>query len=363
VEDPPRITVTDLADGTVPGPVLDEAGHVAEPLVVVELDDGGPPPTPEHAAARARDHTGLLIGIATGPLNPRLRPLAEALDLTLAAAGDARPCVTVADPVAEARALGRAVADNPHASCVLGQVLRITEALPVPAALDAESFAYSTLLAGPEFRRWLDSRGRRTPSPRATGLPVIARRDGTRLLITLNRPERRNAYGRQLRDALTDALRVALLDPAITQVVLDGAGPCFCSGGDLDEFGTAPDLATAHFVRTRAGAGRLIHDLGPRIEARLHGPCIGAGIELAAFAGTVVAAQDSTFRLPETAMGLIPGAGGTISITRRIGRWRTLYLALTGRPLDAPTALAWGLADRLTDRVAGTVIDRADHAT
>ena len=53
-------------------------------------------------------------------------------------------------------------------------------------------------------------------------------------------------------------------------------------------------------------------------------------------AGTVVAAEGSTFRLPETAMGLIPGAGGTVSIPRRIGRWRTLYLALSGRALAAP---------------------------
>jgi enoyl-CoA hydratase/carnithine racemase len=176
---------------------------------------------------------------------------------------------------------------------------------------------------------------------------VLVRRDGTALRITLNRPERRNAYGRQLRDALTDALRVALFDPSVARVVLDGAGPCFCSGGDLDEFGTTPDPVTAHFVRTRAGAGRLVRDLGARIEARVHGPCTGAGVELAAFAGTVTAAEGTTFRLPETGMGLIPGAGGTVSIPRRVGRWRTLHLALTGRALDTPTALAWGLADRI----------------
>src|ERR1700733_5969683 len=160
-------------------------------------------------------------------------------------------------------------------------------------------------------------------------------------------PERRNPYGRDLRDALADALRVARSDPAITRVVLDGAGPCFCSGGDLDEFGTTPDPVTAHFVRTRAGAGALLHDLAPRAGARVHGPCVGAGVELPAFAGTVVAAEDATFRLPETSMGLIPGAGGTVSLPRRIGRWRTLYLALSGLPLNAATALAWGLADRV----------------
>lgn len=94
-------------------------------------------------------------------------------------------------------------------------------------------------------------------------------------------------------------------------VVLDGAGPLFSAGGDLAEFGTAPDLSTAHFVRTRGGAGILMHRLAGRLEVRLHGPCVGAGIELPAFAGRVVARSDATFRLPEVAMGLIPGAGGT----------------------------------------------------
>ena len=342
--DLPRVSIAELAAGAAALPPLDQAGRVADPLVAVDLDGGAPDAVLACAAARARDGDRVLVGIASGPLPASVRPLLAALDLTLAAAGDARECVTVPDPDAEAGVLSQAAARNPQACSVLGQVLRITEALPVGAALEAESFAYSTLLGGPEFGRWLGARGHRPPPPPAEQ-PVIVRRDGTRLLITLNRPERRNAYGRQLRDALTDALRVALLDPAVTGVVLDGAGPCFCSGGDLAEFGTAPDLATAHFVRTRAGAARLIGELGPRIQARVHGPCAGAGIELAAFAGTVVAEAGTTFWLPEVGMGLIPGAGGTVSIPRRIGRWRTLYLALTGHRIDVATALAWGLVD------------------
>ena len=166
-------------------------------------------------------------------------------------------------------------------------------------------------------------------------------------VITLNRPERRNAYGRELRGALVEALELAELDPSIATVVLDGAGPAFCSGGDLDEFGTTSDLVTAHLVRTRGGAALGMHRLAGRVEARLHGACVGAGIELAAFAGRVVADPDATFALPEVGMGLIPGAGGTVSLTRRIGRQRTAYLALSGRRLDAPTALQWGLVDEL----------------
>jgi enoyl-CoA hydratase/carnithine racemase len=254
----------------------------------------------------------------------------------------------VSDPQAAARELTAVVAGMPQAAVVLGQVLRASESLPVPAALDVESLAYSALLGGAEFGRWLAGRGARS-QPGLVAEPVLARRDGTLLRVTLNRPDRRNAYGRQLRDALTDALRIAVLDPSTERVVLDGAGPAFCSGGDLAEFGATPDLATAHFVRTQGGAALLVNELRERVEVRVHGPCVGAGVELPAFAGFVSAAPDTTFRLPEVAMGLIPGAGGTVSIPRRVGRWRTLYLGLTGRPLDAATARDWGLIDEVRE--------------
>jgi hypothetical protein len=125
-------------------------------------------------------------------------------------------------------------------------------------------------------------------------------------------------------------------------VVLRGNGPSFCSGGDLAEFGTTPDVVTAMTVRIRQSAGPRIARLGTSVTARLHGACIGAGVELPAFASTVVADRGTRFQLPEIAMGLIPGAGGTVSIPRRIGRWRTAWLALTGHRIDAATAHAWG---------------------
>jgi enoyl-CoA hydratase/carnithine racemase len=84
------------------------------------------------------------------------------------------------------------------------------------------------------------------------------------------------------------------------------------------------------------------------VEVRLHGACVGAGIELPAYARRVVASPGTRFLLPEVAMGLIPGAGGTVSIPRRIGRWRTLFLALSGDVVDAATALSWGLVDEIT---------------
>ncbi|HYT40119.1 MAG TPA: enoyl-CoA hydratase/isomerase family protein, partial [Acidimicrobiia bacterium] len=79
----------------------------------------------------------------------------------------------------------------------------------------------------------------------------------------------------------------------------------------------------------------------------LHGACIGAGIEMAAFAGRVIAHIDAVISLPEVGLGLIPGAGGTVSLPRRIGRHRTAELALGGGPIDAPTAQKWGLVDAI----------------
>jgi enoyl-CoA hydratase/carnithine racemase len=353
--DAPCVSVTDLAGGALAGPQLDATGQVREPLLAVDLDEHLDEhldaATLERALAHIRTCDRLLVGVAghaVGPLSPHAAELARALDLTLSGPSvvAGRECVTVADPHRQLATLHAAAARNPQASVVLGGVLRTAESLPVPAALDVESLGYSTLLGGTEFHRWLTARGPR-PEPAFVGDPVLVDRRDDHLLITLNRPERRNAYGRQVRDALVEALRLALLDDSIDRVVLDGAGPSFCSGGDLDEFGTTPDLATAHLVRTRAGAGRLVAELAARIEVRVHGSCVGAGIELPAFAGTLVADPATTFRLPELGMGLIPGAGGTVSIPRRIGRWRTLYLALTGAAVDTRTSLDWGLIDEV----------------
>jgi enoyl-CoA hydratase/carnithine racemase len=128
-------------------------------------------------------------------------------------------------------------------------------------------------------------------------------------------------------------------------VLLRGNGPSFFSGGDLDGFGTRPDPATAHVTRLARSPARLIHQLAARTTVELHGAALGGGIEMAAFAGTVVAAPDTLVALPEVALGLIPGAGGTVSVTRRIGRQRTAALALCGCQIDAETGLAWGLID------------------
>jgi len=238
----------------------------------------------------------------------------------------------------------------PHASSVCDDVLRAVQpGDPTLAAVVTESLAYSTLQAGPEFARWLDERGpARMPE---IADPVQAERDGDTLRIRFNRPQRHNAFSADARAALLEALTVAQLDPSVTGIVLSGNGPSFCSGGDLAEFGTFADPVSAHLARTRHSPALALDALTARLgrccRAEVHGRVMGSGLEMAAFCGWIEARDDSVFGLPELTLGLIPGAGGTVSVTRRIGRWRTAYLVLSGRILGANTALAWGLVDAI----------------
>ena len=236
----------------------------------------------------------------------------------------------------------------PHSSAVCDDVLRaIDPEAPTVAGVITESLAYSTLQAGPEFARWLEERGP-TSMPEIAD-PVVAERDGDTLYIRFNRPQRHNAFSTSARAALLEALAVAQLDPSVSGIVLSGNGLSFCSGGDLAEFGTFTDPANAHLARTRHSPALALDGLTARLgracRAVVHGRVLGSGLELAAFCGWVEARDDSVFGLPELSLGLIPGAGGTVSVTRRIGRWRTAYLVLSGRTIDAATALTWGLVD------------------
>src|SRR5690606_32581802 len=120
---------------------------------------------------------------------------------------------------------------------------------------------------------------------------------GDVLQVTLHRPERHNAFGRAVRDGLLEALAIAELDASVTEVRLSGAGPSYCSGGDLDEFGTAPGIVEAHRIRLERSAGHAVHRLRDRVRPVLHGACIGAGIEVPAFARRVVAREGAFFCL------------------------------------------------------------------
>jgi enoyl-CoA hydratase/carnithine racemase len=324
------------------GPLGHDLGApLQQPVVVVDLEDTQPelglqppPGLPCVVVARSR-----LLSPPPAPHGP---------DVLISAGTDPpRPWIGAdGDVEASTEALVAAIRQNPVAATTFVQVLRVGRTLGAAEALVVESLAYSTLQAGPEHRSWLEARPRRETDERTEPTVRVERHDNE-LWVTLDRPERRNAYSARMRDELVAALEIAGADSTVTSVHLQGRGPNFCSGGDLAEFGTLPDPASAHAVRTQRSAGWWMSELGPRVTVHLHGACVGAGIELAAFAGAVEATEDATFTLPEVRMGLIPGAGGTVSIPRRIGTARTAWLAISGSRLSAVVAARWGLIDRL----------------
>ena len=255
--------------------------------------------------------------------------------------GAPRPCA----PAAGLGAIQASVRANPMAATALALLLRSSEARGVAAGLIAESSTYSALQAGAEFQRWRAGRAAKPAEPGEER--VRLERDGNLLRIILARPARRNALDVRMRDALTEALALAVADPGCT-VEISALGPDFSAGGDLDEFGSRPDPALAHLTRLSRSPAGLLHRIADRTLVRVHGACLGAGVELPAFAGRVQAGPDARFGLPELSLGLIPGAGGTVSLPRRIGRQRTAYLALTGTPIPADQALTWGLINQIS---------------
>lgn len=289
------------------------------------------------------------VVVAIGPVTGASEHWLQRATFTLAEDPSTDRRVITVDSVPDALAeLTRRCTRWPHAASVCDDVLRALDPDgPTLTGVLTESLAYSTLQGGPEFARWLDERGpARMPD---IADPVQAERDGNTLRIRLNRPQRHNAFSTDARAALLESLTVALVDPSVTAIVLSGNGPSFCSGGDLAEFGTFADPASAHLARTRHSPALALDALAARLgracRAEVHGRVLGSGLEMAAFCGWVEAADDSVFGLPELGLGLLPGAGGTVSVTRRIGRWRTAYLVLSGHTIDARTALSWGLVD------------------
>jgi enoyl-CoA hydratase/carnithine racemase len=287
----------------------------------------------------------VIVGVARGL--PPADEVAGCVDVLVADRDGSGDAVVPADGLDQGvRRLLDAIERSPIAATALAMLLRGNDRRRQADAFASESLVYSILQAGPEFRDRLAAIRRPTSEP-DDGAAIRVDRDGGELEITLARPHVHNAFNRTMRDELIEALTLALADSTIETVVLRAEGPSFCSGGDLSEFGTLPDPATAHLVRMTRNVGRLLAVLHERLQVRLHGACIGAGIELAAFGDRVTAAPDTHVALPELSFGLIPGAGGTVSIPARIGRRRTAWLALTGASLDAATAREWGLVDEV----------------
>lgn len=341
--------------------IADGTGALAPSLVLVDLDRGVTAEQLDRLAALSVGAALVIVGIAadavditpdafdlllcTRPSPPA--PWVSVQDLGRAVDGSTTELGALGDLAELTGLLDDVVRASPGAAIALMQLLRSGESLSAADAVVAESWVYSLLQTGPRYAQWLTERTRTSVRPESRPDVVALCRVDDTLQIMLDRPEVRNAFSTRLRDELVAALELVTLDPTIERVELRGRGRAFSSGGDISEFGTAPDPITAHLIRTSRSVGLGLDRHRRRITTFVHGTCVGAGVELPAFTDTVVAHPDTTFRLPEVAMGVVPGAGGTASIPRRIGRHRAAALALSGLLIDAPTALRWGLVDRI----------------
>ena len=258
----------------------------------------------------------------------------------------ARQLDAMVEPPVPLDTLVEAIDANPRSAAIAVQLLRHIESHSVAAALHHESMAYGLLQGSDEHKAWRAGRAKsgRVSAPGTVHLS----RDGDVLEILLDRPLASNAVDRGMRDTLREAFTLAALDEDI-QVRMRAVGKAFCIGAELGEFGTTCDPATAHAIRMETLPAHAIVRCADRFSAHVQGACVGTGVEMAAFAHILTATPTAWFQLPELSMGIIPGAGGCVSVTRRIGRQRAALMILSGKRIGAKTALGWGLIDAIMD--------------
>jgi 2-(1,2-epoxy-1,2-dihydrophenyl)acetyl-CoA isomerase len=171
--------------------------------------------------------------------------------------------------------------------------------------------------------------------------------------ITLNRPERLNAWTAQFGDELREAILTDAAAPEVRAVLITGAGRGFSSGADLKEMleqraegGEVPDVG--EMLRTRYHPIiKGIRELPKPVVAAVNGPAVGIGCSLALAADLIWAAESAVFGLAFVNIGLVPDGGSTFLVPIAAGKARALEMALLGDPIPAETALGWGLINRV----------------
>lgn len=180
---------------------------------------------------------------------------------------------------------------------------------------------------------------------------VLYEKQGGIAHVTLNRPNRLNAYNLAMRDALSEILPAVRDDDEVGVMVLRGAGDrAFCAGADLTEFGTAPSLLASRRARWERDIWGLFRSVAKPILAQLHGFTLGSGCEMALFCDLRIAADDTRFAFPEVNYSIIPAAGGTQTLARAVGLGRAYGHLLTGEMFDAAEAYEIGLVNRVVPR-------------
>ena len=176
---------------------------------------------------------------------------------------------------------------------------------------------------------------------------VVVAREPERLIatVTLNRPERLNALSEPLMAELVGALVELDADKAIRCIVLTGSEQAFAAGADIGELANASAIDMLETRRRDRWAD--IRAVRTPLVAAVSGYCLGGGCELAMCCDLIVASETAQFGQPETALGLLPGAGGTQRLTHAVGKALAMDVILSGRRLTAQVALAAGLVARV----------------
>jgi 2-(1,2-epoxy-1,2-dihydrophenyl)acetyl-CoA isomerase len=183
---------------------------------------------------------------------------------------------------------------------------------------------------------------------------VNIRRDGGAMTIELHRPEALNAWNAQFGEDLLAALRDAAGDESVRAVVITGAGRAFSSGADLKDFNvdTTPD-GRPDVYKTLTGRYHPImlqvREMPKPVIASVNGPAVGIGCSLALCCDLIIAAQSAYFLLAFVNIGLVPDGGSSLFVPTRVGFARASELSMLGERLPAPTALEWGLINRVVD--------------
>ena len=180
----------------------------------------------------------------------------------------------------------------------------------------------------------------------ASGATVLVREDGPAARVTLNRPEKRNALSLELMDDLAGALRRVSGEPGVRAIVLDAAGPAFSAGHDLSEMIGRDVPFYQRLFEACTELMETIHRLPQPVIAQVDGIATAAGCQLVAACDLAVAAEGARFATPGVKIGLFCSTP-MVPLSRAIGRKRALDMLLTGRPIDAATALEWGLVNRV----------------
>src|SRR5262245_33600936 len=169
--------------------------------------------------------------------------------------------------------------------------------------------------------------------------------------IFLNRPEKSNALDSEALEALLSRIQEAEDSAGLRVVVLAGNGKAFCGGADIHELSNLTKANAGRFVKRIHQCCEAIRMLPVPVVARLHGAVIGAGLELAASCDLRIAAEGTRFAMPEVKLG-IPSVVEAALLPRLVGAGRAAWLVLTGEPIDAKTALDWGLVEELAPPAA-----------